>query len=89
MGCIAGGIAQAFYKDIPSVIILIARKILPEEFLTIIEEFTVYKINGRLLLDNIINCMLSSNKINIISKKKQYNCLLVGICFLDKGRKQR
>lgn len=39
IGCIAGGIAQAFYKEIPSEIILKARKILPEELLTIIDEF--------------------------------------------------
>ena len=28
------------------------------------------KINDRLFLDNITNCILSENKINVISKKK-------------------
>ncbi len=40
IACIAGGIAQAFYKDIPSEVISKARNMLPEEFLTIIDEFT-------------------------------------------------
>ena len=39
IACIAGGIAQAFYKEIPSKIISKARNLLPEEFLTIIDEF--------------------------------------------------
>ena len=39
IACIAGGIAHAFYKEIPSKIILKARKMLPEEFLIIIDEF--------------------------------------------------
>ena len=44
IACIAGGIAQAFYKEIPSEIISKARKMLPEEILTIIDEFTlIYK----------------------------------------------
>ncbi len=35
-----GGIAQAFYKEIPTDIFLKARNMLPEEFfLTIIDEF--------------------------------------------------
>jgi ADP-ribosylglycohydrolase len=39
IACIAGGISQAFYKEIPSEIISKARNLLPEEFLTIIDEF--------------------------------------------------
>jgi len=41
IGCIAGGIAQAFYKEIPSEIISKARNMLPEEFLTVIDEFNL------------------------------------------------
>ena len=41
IACIVGGIAQALYKEIPSEIILKARKMLPEEFLTIIDEFNL------------------------------------------------
>jgi len=41
IACIAGGIAQAFYKEIPTEIILKVRKMLPEEFLTIIDEFNL------------------------------------------------
>ncbi len=41
IACIAGGIAQAFYKEIPSKIISKARNLLPEEFLTIIDEFNL------------------------------------------------
>jgi len=36
IACIAGGIAQAFYKEISSEIISKVRSMLPEEFLTII-----------------------------------------------------
>ncbi len=37
---LSGGIAQAFYKEIPTDIILKVRNMLPEEFfLTIIDEF--------------------------------------------------
>jgi len=39
MACIAGGIAQAYYKEIPAEIILNVRDRLPEEFLDIIDEF--------------------------------------------------
>ncbi|MBT8490145.1 MAG: ADP-ribosylglycohydrolase family protein [Deltaproteobacteria bacterium] len=39
MASIAGGIAQAFYKDIPDHIIVQVRKRLPEEFLLIIDSF--------------------------------------------------
>lgn len=39
MGCIAGGIAQAFYKKVPSAIITEINQRLPEEFLVIIDEF--------------------------------------------------
>ena len=41
IACIAGGIAHAFYKEIPSEIISRARNMLPEEFLAIIDEFTL------------------------------------------------
>ncbi|MHC5082799.1 MAG: ADP-ribosylglycohydrolase family protein [Planctomycetota bacterium] len=37
--CIAGGIAQAFYKEIPEMIKLRATALLPDEFLKIITEF--------------------------------------------------
>ncbi|UCE51210.1 MAG: ADP-ribosylglycohydrolase family protein [Desulfobacterales bacterium] len=39
MGCIAGGIAQAFYRDISPTILIQAKQRLPQEFLAIIEEF--------------------------------------------------
>jgi len=39
IACIAGGIAQAFYQDIPQEIISNVRKRLPESFLDIIDEF--------------------------------------------------
>lgn len=39
IACITGGIAQAFYKAIPSYIVTNVRERLPEEFLTIIDEF--------------------------------------------------
>jgi ADP-ribosylglycohydrolase len=40
IACIAGGIAQAFYQDIPKEIISNVRKILPGLFLDIIDEFS-------------------------------------------------
>ena len=39
IACITGGIAQVFYKEIPYEIISKVRNMLPEEFLTIIDEF--------------------------------------------------
>jgi len=39
LACIAGGIAQAFYKEIPLEIIAEARKRLPQDFLEIIDTF--------------------------------------------------
>lgn len=39
IGCITGGIAQAFYGEIPAEIIAETRKRLPEEFLEIIDRF--------------------------------------------------
>ena len=39
MACIAGGIAQAYYQNIPREIVSNVRKRLPEEFLSIIDEF--------------------------------------------------
>jgi len=43
IACIAGGIAQAFYKEIPIEIISNTRQRLPEEFLTVIDEFNLKK----------------------------------------------
>jgi ADP-ribosyl-[dinitrogen reductase] hydrolase len=37
--CIAGAIAQAYYKEIPEVIIENTRKRLPEEFINIVDDF--------------------------------------------------
>jgi ADP-ribosylglycohydrolase len=43
IGCVTGGIAQAYYKEIPKHIISKVRQRLPEEFLRIIDEFnTLY-----------------------------------------------
>ena len=39
MACITGGISEAFYNEIPDEIISETRKRLPDEFLTIIDEF--------------------------------------------------
>ncbi|ABC78316.1 ADP-ribosylglycohydrolase family protein [Syntrophus aciditrophicus] len=39
LACIAGGIAQAFYKEIPAEIVKEVRKRLPQEFLEIIDTF--------------------------------------------------
>jgi len=39
LGAIAGGIAQAYYKTVPSEIVSNVRKRFPEEFLSIIDEF--------------------------------------------------
>ncbi len=39
IGCITGGIAQGFYKEVPPGIISEVRKRLPQEFLTIIDKF--------------------------------------------------
>ena len=39
IACITGGIAQAYYKDIPRQIVTIARERLPEEFIAVIDEF--------------------------------------------------
>lgn len=39
LACIAGGIAAAFYREIPPAIETTARKLLPEEFLEIIDRF--------------------------------------------------
>ncbi|GAK60683.1 ADP-ribosylglycohydrolase [Candidatus Vecturithrix granuli] len=40
LACIAGGISQAFYKEIPIEIVTEIRKKLPQEFLEIIDTFT-------------------------------------------------
>ena len=46
MACIAGGIAQAFYKKIPEAMILEAKSRLPEEFVEIIDRYNdKYNIN--------------------------------------------
>lgn len=39
MACIAGGIAQAFYKDLPEEIVHNVKQRLPDEFLQIIDKF--------------------------------------------------
>jgi ADP-ribosylglycohydrolase len=39
MGCIAGGIAQAYYKKIPAQIVLEVKTRLSEDFLKTIEKF--------------------------------------------------
>jgi ADP-ribosylglycohydrolase len=39
MACIAGGIAHAFYKEIPREVVFETRRRLPEEFLQIIDRF--------------------------------------------------
>ncbi len=39
MACIAGGIAQAFYKEIPADIVANVRKRLPDEFLLVVDRF--------------------------------------------------
>ena len=39
IACITGGIAQAYYKSIPSAVIETVRDILPEEFLKIADDF--------------------------------------------------
>ena len=39
MACIAGGIAQAFYRQIPAAIVVEVRKRLPQEFLQVIDAF--------------------------------------------------
>ncbi|MDK2979675.1 MAG: hypothetical protein PWQ55_22 [Chloroflexota bacterium] len=39
LACIAGSLAEAFYKEIPDEIILETRKRLPQDFLDIIDEF--------------------------------------------------
>jgi len=40
MACIAGGIAHAFYKEIPQEIVTNVRERLPQEFLVIIDKFS-------------------------------------------------
>ncbi len=42
LACIAGGIAQAFYKHIPSEIVTQVRKRLPNEFNLIIDQFSAF-----------------------------------------------
>ena len=39
MACIAGGIAQAYYGQIPAAIVAQVRRRLPEALLSIIDEF--------------------------------------------------
>ena len=39
LACITGGIAEAFYKEIPPAVMAMARKLLPEAFLAIIDRF--------------------------------------------------
>lgn len=42
LACIAGGIAQAFYKDIPEYIIENSLRLLPEELIKILEDFSQF-----------------------------------------------
>jgi ADP-ribosylglycohydrolase len=42
LGCMAGGIAQAYYQHIPDHIVKSVRELLNEDLLTVIDEF-----NGR------------------------------------------
>jgi ADP-ribosylglycohydrolase len=41
MACIAGGIAQAYYREIPVHILKNVRRILPAEMLEVVENFSV------------------------------------------------
>lgn len=41
IACITGGIAEAFYQDIPEYIIENTLKVLPQEFVEVIEEFSI------------------------------------------------
>jgi len=46
LACIAGGISQAFYKKIPTEIVMEVRKRLPQEFWEIIDKFnTKYMVS--------------------------------------------
>ncbi len=50
IACITGGIAQAFYKEIPQGIVTEARRRLPRAFLTVIDTFSeAYGIGGTTL----------------------------------------
>jgi len=40
IACIAGGIAQAFYREIPAEIISNVKRILPEDLLSVLEQFS-------------------------------------------------
>ena len=40
IGCITGGIAQAYYRKIPEEIVSQTRSRLPEEFLKVIDQFS-------------------------------------------------
>lgn len=47
LACITGGIAQAYYKDIPEYIVSAVRERLPQEFLAVIDEFNeTYGLRG-------------------------------------------
>ena len=41
IACIAGGIAQAYYKSVPENILIEIRNRLPKSFLTIIDQFNL------------------------------------------------
>ena len=41
IGCITGGIAEAFYQDIPEYIFENTLRVLPQEFIEVIEEFSI------------------------------------------------
>jgi ADP-ribosylglycohydrolase len=46
LACITGGIAQAYYKDVPPDIVTEVEKRLPEELLEVVNEFNAKYING-------------------------------------------
>ncbi|MBW6486708.1 MAG: ADP-ribosylglycohydrolase family protein [Syntrophobacterales bacterium] len=46
LACIAGGIAQAFYKEVPAEITVEVRKRLPQDFLEIIDTFNTRYMNS-------------------------------------------
>ena len=48
--CIAGGIAEAFYKEIPEEVIIQAAKKLPQEFIDILKRFYLEKMGQTLFL---------------------------------------
>ena len=52
IACITGGIAEAYYKTIPSHILQKVRSLLPSELLTVVDSFTC-KYIGLQLMDKL------------------------------------